>query len=94
MKKVMTYHIQLASEERCTAVLCLALVRRMVLKEVSFMIEGSSDSLAGFDISLATVDNWDITQAQGNNATSKNINNVCALVPTHEVSTMGTCRRK
>lgn len=37
------YHVEFASKEGCTAVLCLALVRRVVLEELTLMLESGSD---------------------------------------------------
>ena len=75
------YHVELASEEGSTTVLCLALVRRMILEELALIIQSCTDGLVGINITLSTVHDWDITQAKGDHSASEDIHNVRSSVP-------------
>ena len=76
-----TYHVQLAGEEGRTAVLRLALVCGVALEKVALVHQRSRDGLVGVDIALTTVDHWDVAQAQGDNPSSKNVNDIGAGIP-------------
>lgn len=53
----------------------------MVFEEETFMLKGSTDSLVAVDVSLTTVDHWNIAKTQRDDSASKDIHNVCSLVP-------------
>ena len=53
----------------------------MRLEEFAFILQSGADGLVGLDIALSTIDHRYVAQTQGNDATSKNINNIGALVP-------------
>lgn len=76
-----THHVQFPSEERRATELGLGLVRSMVLEELAFVLECDSDGLVRFNIALATVDDWDVAQTEGNNTTGEDINDIGSLVP-------------
>lgn len=79
--KCFTYDIELPGQIRGTTILSLAGVTRVVLEKVAFVLESRSNAFGLIDISLTSVDDRDVAQSQGNDATSQNIDNVGSLVP-------------
>lgn len=75
------HHIELPCKERSATELSFALVGRMIFKELSFMFECLADGLICFNVALATVDDGNVTQTKGNDATSENIDNVRSNIP-------------
>ena len=89
----MTYyahHIQLAREEGCTAVLRLALVRRVVLEELALILERSDDRLVRVNVALTTVDYRYVTQTERNDTACENIHNVRSGIPRRRVQLGGS----
>jgi hypothetical protein len=102
----MGYHIQFSGEEGCATILGLGTIRRVVLEEFSFVSQSLLDGFARIDIPLSTIDDRNIAQTQGDDASSQDIDDVCSLV--HEVdfgkdtngsisystalASLGTCR--
>jgi len=74
-------HVELPCEERCTAELGLALVRRVILEIVTLVVERSADGLVSLDISLASVYNRHVAQPQRDDSPSQNINDISSFVP-------------
>jgi hypothetical protein len=54
----------------------------VAFKEVPHMFECSLNGPALVNVPLATIHNWGVAQVQRNNAVSKNVNDLSALVPT------------
>jgi hypothetical protein len=76
----MGYHIQFSGEEGCATILGLGTIRRMVLEEFSFMGQSLLDCFARVDIPLSAINDGNITQTQGDDASSQDIDDVCSLV--------------
>jgi hypothetical protein len=76
-----TDHVKLARQERCAAVLGLALVGRMALEEVAFCIKCLLDWFGRVDVTLATVHDRDAAQAQRDDAARKNIDDIGTSIP-------------
>ena len=53
----------------------------MIFKELSLVFKGGLDGFLLVDILLTSVDHGDIAEAQWNNATSENVDDVRPLVP-------------
>lgn len=81
--RAQTYRVELSSQEGSSAVLRFAPVAWVVLEKVSLCIESGTDELLLVDITLSSVHNRHVSQAQGNHTTSEDVNDVCALV--HQV---------
>jgi hypothetical protein len=76
----MGYHIQFSGEEGCAAILGLGAIRGMVLEEFSFMSQSLLDCFARVDVPLSAINDGNITQTQGDDAPSQDIDDVCSLV--------------
>ena len=76
-----TYQIQLSGQVGSTAIGSLIPISLVVLKEVLLVLQRISNGLLVLDITLTTVNDWDVAQAQRNDAAGKNINDVGPLVP-------------
>lgn len=55
----------------------------MILEELSFMSKGFFDCLSRVNISLSSVDDRNVSEPQRDDATGKNIDNICTCV--HQV---------
>ena len=75
------HHVELPCKERSATELSFALVGRMIFKELSFMFECLADGLVRFNVALATVDDGNVTQTKGNDATGENIDNIRSNIP-------------
>ncbi len=53
----------------------------MGLKELALGLEGDTNGLAVVNVTLSTVDYWNVAQTKGNDTSGKNINDISALVP-------------
>jgi len=53
----------------------------MVLEKVAFELQSLNDGFVGFNVTLATVDNGDISKSKWDNSSRKDINNIRSLVP-------------
>jgi hypothetical protein len=53
----------------------------MVLEVISLSFECDRNGFVGFDIALTTVDDRNIAKTKGDNPSSENVDDVCALVP-------------
>ena len=76
-----TYHVKLARQERCAAVLRLALVSRMALEEVTFRIKRLLNWFGCVNVTLTTVHYGDVAQAQRNDAACKDIDDISTSIP-------------
>jgi len=74
------YQVELPGEERGAAVLGLRGVGGVVLEELALIIQGLLDALGGVDVLLATVDDGDVAEAEGDDTAGKNVQDVGALV--------------
>ena len=75
------HHVELPCKEGSATELSFALVGRMIFKELSFILECLADGLVCFNVALATVDDGNVTQTKGNDATGENIDNVRSNIP-------------
>jgi hypothetical protein len=91
----LTYHVEFSCQEWCATVLRLALVRWVILKKFLLRVQCLVDRLVGIDVTLATIHDGNISQAQVNDTPGKNIDNICALVPASLLArtTGKTCTR-
>ncbi len=76
-----TYHVQLASKERRSAVLRLVGVRGVSFEELTLGLECNRDRLVLVDVPLSTVHNWYIAQSQGYDPAREDIDDVRAGIP-------------
>jgi hypothetical protein len=53
----------------------------VIFKELPFIIECLADGLIRFNVALATVDDRDVTQTKGDDATRQNIDNIGPSIP-------------
>jgi len=53
----------------------------MVLKKIAFELQSLNDGFVGFDVTLTTVDNGDISKSKWDDSSRKDINNIRSLVP-------------
>lgn len=53
----------------------------MIFKELPFILECRANGLVCFNVALTTVDDGNVAQTKGNDATSENIDNVRSNIP-------------
>jgi len=87
-----THHIELPSKEWSSAVLRLSFIRRMVLEELTFGLEGDADLLVCFNVSLPSVHDRNVTQSQRNDPSSQNVDDVSASIPISKCQSGGESR--
>lgn len=63
-----THDVQSFGQERSTAICSLARIGFVVCEELSLEIQCSTDSFVRFNIALATINDWNVTQSEGNTA--------------------------
>lgn len=63
----------------------LAFVGRVIFKELLFVIKCLADGFICFNVSLATVDDRDVTQTKWDDATRQNIDNIGPSIPRIEI---------
>jgi len=76
--------VELAGEERSTAVLCFAAVAWVVLEEFLFGSESGTDELPLVNVTLTTVDDGNIAEAERNDTTGENVDDIGTSV--HEIN--------
>jgi hypothetical protein len=76
-----TVHVKLARQERCAALLRLALVSRMAPEEVAFCIKRLLDWFGRVDVTLVMVHNRDVAQEQRDDAARKDIDDIGTSIP-------------
>ncbi len=59
----------------------------MVLEEVSLGFKSNRNGFAVLDITLTTVDDWDVSQTERDDAASKDIDDIRSLVPKQKSNT-------
>jgi len=55
----------------------------MAFKKVALELQSLNDGFVGFDVTLATVDNGDISKSKWDDSSRKDINNIRSLVPVY-----------
>ena len=53
----------------------------MVLEEIALSIKCNADGFVDFNISLPSVNDWDVAKSQRDNSSRQNIDNIGSLVP-------------
>ena len=76
-----TDSVQTPCQIRSSAVRCFASVARVILKELSLMFKSGCDGSLLIDVALTTVHNRNVSEAQRDDASSEDIDDVGALVP-------------
>ena len=76
-----TYDVELPREEGRSAVLRLVRIGRVTLKELTFSIQRSSDSLVRLNVPLATVDHRNVSETKRDDTAGKNVNNISTSIP-------------
>ena len=66
----------------------------MVLEELAFGLEGNTDLLVRFDVSLSSVHHGNVTQSQRNDPSRQDINNVSSDIPIPKMSVRRTKREQ
>ena len=56
----------------------------MILEEVALSIECNANRFVALNISLPSVNNWDVAKPQWDDSSCQNIYNVGSLVPVHQ----------
>jgi hypothetical protein len=89
-----THDIESLGEVRRSTVRRLTPVTRVVLEELLLVLERLRDGTLVVDIALSSVDDGDVSETEGDDTTSKNVDDVGSLVPASTASSVELRRRE
>lgn len=79
-----TYEVEFASKIWCTTIAGLVAICLVGFEKLALVLQGVRDGTLVLNVSLTSVDDGDIAESEGDDSSSKNVDDIGALV--HEVN--------